>query len=34
MLPVELAPPPWANAVDASATTAASAQMMFLQPVM
>ena len=34
MLPVELAPPPCANAVDASVTMAARAQTMFLQPVM
>src|ERR1044071_8245361 len=34
MLPVELAPPPCANADVPSARTAASAQMMFLQPVM
>jgi hypothetical protein len=34
MLPVELAPPPCASAVDASVTTATSAQTMFLQPVM
>ena len=34
MLPVELAPPPCANAGDASATTATQAQRMFLKPVM
>src|SRR5688572_27528972 len=33
MLPVELAPPPCANATDESANTMAIAQLMFFQPV-